>query len=143
MFVGHVSPRLPARAARLLESLPNVHVLGPVDRKGLPPYISHLDVALLPYLEDEWGAYGSPLKIWDYLYAGPPIVGSGYLELQDFPPPLIRFNSGVPAFIASVEEALAEDGAGRSIRRKYALENTWDDRARQLDRVVEEAMARR
>lgn len=138
VLIGRVSPRLDPAALDALAERANVKLLGPRDRAELPPYIAHLDCALLPYLEDEWGRYGSPLKMWDYLYAGPPIVGSGYLELQDYPPPLVRYARGTDEFVAAVAEAVDSGADTREARRSYALQNTWDDRARELEALVAE-----
>jgi glycosyltransferase involved in cell wall biosynthesis len=132
VLVGPVSPRLTASDRARLSSRPNIHVLGPRAREELPAYVAHLDCALLPYRATEWLRYGSPVKMWEYFYAGPPIVGSGCLELKDYPPPLVRFAAGHEQFIAAV----AEPDDGREKRREYALANTWDHRAAELDRLV-------
>ena len=50
----------------------------------LPAYVRYLDCALLPYVDSEWTRYQSPLKLWEYLYSGAPIVGMGSAELQRY-----------------------------------------------------------
>jgi teichuronic acid biosynthesis glycosyltransferase TuaH len=136
VFVGAVSPRLspPARAA--LGSRTNIHVLGLRSRAQLPAYIRYLDLALLPYEDTLFTRHQSPMKVWEYLYAGPPIVGTGSAELRRYPPPLVHYAEtpdGVPALI---ERALADPAAGREERRRFALENTWTQRAHQLDALI-------
>ena len=128
-LIGPVSPRVDGADLRSLMARPNVHLLGTRARRELPPYISGLDCCLLPYRGGEWARHGSPLKLWDYLYAGPPIVGAGYEALTDYPPPLVRFATATEDFIEGTREALAEPGVGREARRSLALENTWDARA--------------
>lgn len=137
ILVGPVSPRLPSDRLARLRSRPNVHLLGARRRSSLPAYLVHLDCCLLPYRDNEWLRHGSPLKLWDYLYAGPPIVGSGCAALRDFPPPLVEFASGPSAFCTAVERVLDEDDATRAAcRRQLALANTWDDRAADLHRLL-------
>jgi glycosyltransferase involved in cell wall biosynthesis len=136
LLVGPVSPRISRdRIERL--NLTNVHLLGVRPREALPAYLVHLDCCLMPYQKGEWANYGSPLKLWDYLYAGPPSVGSGYAALRDFPPPLVHFAEGPLEFCAAVHRALTEDGPRQAARRhEFARSNTWDHRAAQLHDVV-------
>jgi glycosyltransferase involved in cell wall biosynthesis len=128
---GPVSPRLPRASAAAVEQLPNVAMPGPVARAELPAHLAALDVLLLPYREDTWGAHGSPLKLWEYLYAGAPIVASGYEVLREY----AGFVDYGPAdeLPGAVERALASGGAEDvARRRRFALANTWDHRVEEL-----------
>ena len=78
------------------------------------------------------------MKLWDYLYAGPPIVGSGYIALRDYQAPLVRFAEGADDFVTAVREAIANPEEGRHARRTLALENTWDARAVRLHELLRE-----
>jgi hypothetical protein len=141
-LIGPVSPRLDPAELRRLESRPNVRVLRPLGREALPAHLAHMDCLVMPYREGEWGRHGSPLKLWDYLYAGPPIVGSGYSVLREYPPPLVRYATGADPFASEVERSLAEAARGREERRVLALENSWDVRARELEEIVATVPAR-
>ena len=142
-FVGAVSPRLspPARAA--LASRPNIHVLGTRPRDVLPAYIRHLDCALLPYADMLFTRYQSPMKLWEYLYAGPPIVGTGALELRRYPPPLVHFCTDAGHAPDAVQAALDCGGEGARRRRDFALANTWGTRARELEALVQARLTSR
>jgi hypothetical protein len=100
-----------------------------------------MDCLVMPYREGEWARHGSPLKLWDYLYAGPPIVGSGYSVLREYPPPLVRYATGADAFAAEVERSLREPAWGSEERRSLALGNSWDARAGELEEIVRAAVA--
>lgn len=137
VFVGAVSPRLSAPARRALAARANIHLLGPRTRAELPAYIRYLDVALMPYADSPWIRHASPMKVWEYLYAGPPIVGTGCPDLRRHRPPLVYYAERAGAALELVERALADPAAGREQRRQYALANTWQDRAAQLDAAVQ------
>lgn len=81
--------------------------------------------------------YQSPMKLWEYLYAGPPIVGTGALELRRYPPPLVHFCAEARRAPDAVQAALDSGAEGARQRRDFALANTWDTRARQLDAHVQ------
>ena len=140
VLVGPVSPRVPKAGLERLAERSNVHLLGPRSRTELPPFLAAADCNLLPYEEGEWSRHGSPLKLWDYLYAGPPIVGTGYGALREYPPPLVHFVSGADEVVDAIRRAIAAD-EGKDVRRRLALENSWDVRARALDGLVHQAMA--
>jgi glycosyltransferase involved in cell wall biosynthesis len=130
-LIGPLSPRLPPASTAIVEGLANVTCLGPVDRAALPAHLVALDCCLLPYRPGVWGSHGSPLKLWEYLYSGVPIVGSGYEVLREYR----QFVDYVPPeeLPEAVERALASvDGGDIERRRRFALENTWDHRAAEL-----------
>jgi teichuronic acid biosynthesis glycosyltransferase TuaH len=136
VFVGPLSPRLSDANLGSLRSRPNIHLLGVRERTELPAYIRHLDVSLMPYVDTEWTRHQSPLKVWEYLYAGPPIVATGSTELRRLPPSLVYFASSPAHAQQLVEQALAAGADGREQRRAHALANTWDHRAAALDDLV-------
>jgi glycosyltransferase involved in cell wall biosynthesis len=135
-LVGPISPRLPDDQRGLLEERENIVLLGARSRDVLPAYLAHFDCSLIPYRRSEWSDYGSPLKLWDCLYAGPPIVGSGYVALKEYAPTLLRYADGPDEFIAAVADALRTGQAGIEERRAFALSNSWDARAEQLESLV-------
>jgi teichuronic acid biosynthesis glycosyltransferase TuaH len=133
VLVGPLSPRLaPDPGVRALLARDNVHALGNRDRVSLPAYLVHADCLLLPYAKREWSRFGSPLKLWDYLYAGPPLVGTGYTVLAEYPPPLVHFVEDPDEFPERIAEALVKGRRGAERRRAFALANTWDHRADEL-----------
>ncbi len=143
VFVGAMSPRLSASARAVLRSRANIHVLGVRPRGSLPAYVRYLDCALLPYINSEWTRYQSPLKLWEYLYAGVPIVGTGSAELRRYRPPLVEYAETSEQAVARVAEALRAGDEGRAVRREFALANTWDARVDELDSLVDTALQQR
>ncbi|MGA2455218.1 MAG: hypothetical protein ABSG93_17035 [Solirubrobacteraceae bacterium] len=143
VFVGAISPRLSAEARAALAARSNIHLLGLRPRTQLPGYIRHLDVALLPYKDSLFTRYQSPMKVWEYLCAGPPIVGAGSAELRRYPAPLVHYAETADGAIPLVEQALHDPAGGRDERRRFALANTWEDRANLLDTLVGELLQSR
>ncbi len=133
LLVGPVSPRLAADLSDRLRAEPGIELFGTRRRDELPAYLSSLDCSLMPYRDTEWLRYASPLKLWDLLYAGPPIVGSGCLALTEHAPHLLHFATSHDDFIVAVEQAISEGHRGAGRRRQYALENSWDARAAELE----------
>jgi teichuronic acid biosynthesis glycosyltransferase TuaH len=143
VFVGAVSPRLSAQARDALASRANIHVLGVRPRASLPGYVRYLDCGLLPYADTEFVRYQSPMKVWDYMYAGIPILGTGALDLRRYSAPLVHYaEDSAHALELAVELINSDDGAAE-LRRRFALQNTWEMRAQQLGQLVERALEER
>lgn len=136
VLLGPVSPRFPKAEYERLRNKPNVAFLGARSREELPSYLTSFDCALMPYRRSEWTEYGSPLKLWDLLYAGPPIVGAGCLALHDYAPEHLAFADDPQSFAGAVEQALRRGTEGAGARRRYALANAWSSRARELELMI-------
>ena len=120
---------------------PNVHLLGSKPYRELPRYLRHFDVCVLPWnLRSSFTAYGSAIKVREYLASGKPIVMAPLFEYLQTPG--LRFYSGPDEFIACVEDALANDSpADRELRQSAVRNCTWDARARQLGELMQKLLA--
>ena len=121
---------------------PNIHLLGEKPRPELPGYLKGMAAALIPYLANELTRNIFPLKLFEYLAAGLPVVAGGLPELGRFADTIGL--PGSPAeYPREVRRALAEDGPERRAARvALAAENTWDHRVEQISALVEEALTR-
>jgi teichuronic acid biosynthesis glycosyltransferase TuaH len=146
VLIGPLSSRVKGRDAedlRKLRSRPNVHFIPTKTRAELPPYLAHLDCSLLPYRPGNWANHGAPMKLWDYLYAGAPIVASGYISLTGYPPPLVHFVERREDFGPTVATVIAGGDRGRERRRALAAASSWDVRAAELREQIEAALERK
>ncbi|MBI4022536.1 MAG: oligosaccharide flippase family protein, partial [Candidatus Andersenbacteria bacterium] len=57
-----------------LAALLNVHRLGPRPRQAVPGYVSSFDVCIIPYRNSRYNAASFPLKFWEFMASGKPIV---------------------------------------------------------------------
>jgi glycosyltransferase involved in cell wall biosynthesis len=138
-LIGPTSPRMSSVDLNALRREPTIHLVGARPREILPPYLAHADCLLIPYRDSVWAHHGSPLKLWDYLYAGPPIVGSGYAILSEYGA-LVRFANNTGEFVDQVRAAVA-DPSGAPQRRSFALANSWDERGRELEEIFAQTLA--
>ena len=72
-YVGRTHAETDASA---LQSRPNVTFAGFVDYADLPGVLRELDVATIPYLDNDRGRGCNPLKAYEYLAAGLPTVST-------------------------------------------------------------------
>jgi glycosyltransferase involved in cell wall biosynthesis len=121
----------------------NVHFLGEKPYAELPGYLKGASVALIPYVHGKLTESIFPLKLFEYLAAGVPVVVGGLPELRSLAG-TIGVAEGATDYPALVREALATDSPEkRAARVAFAAENTWDARVEDISRLVEDALERR
>lgn len=119
-----------------LKSLPNVHLLGKKDYQELPRYLKAFDVAVIPFKINDLTTGVNPVKLYEYLAAGKPVVSSKLPEVLPFAP-TVRLASSPEEFVAQVEQALADDNPAAVAQRvALAEENSWENRAEVMSRVI-------
>jgi glycosyltransferase involved in cell wall biosynthesis len=125
-----------------LRRLPNVHLLGEKARSELPGYLKGMAVALIPYRSNELTRNIFPLKLFEYLAAGVPVVAGGLPELAEYAGTIAV--ATCPAdYPPLVREAISGDTPDkREARVALAAVNTWDGRVQQISDLVENALAR-
>jgi GT2 family glycosyltransferase len=121
-----------ADTERLL-CLPNVHYLGVRPHSEVRGYLEGLDVCLLPHLVTPFTNSLDPLKLYEYLAAGRPIVATpveNAPELRDH----LAVAASAEEIVAAAERAIAEDSPERqAVRREAVAGATWEARAREVE----------
>ncbi|MBN1426307.1 glycosyltransferase [Candidatus Fermentibacteria bacterium] len=103
-----------AEVKGLLPEAPNIHWLGPCARNDVPAYMTGFDVGMVPFAATPLTRTVNPLKAYEYLAAGIPVVSTRMPELDHLP--IIRQASSPEEFVAEVQHALAE-GMSEEVRR--------------------------
>jgi glycosyltransferase involved in cell wall biosynthesis len=132
-LVGPVGPGDPRTDVSGLTGLPNVHMLGYRPYEQLPGVLRGADAAIVPYLLDGEMRSVFPMKIYEYLAAGRPVVATPLDTLADVPDVLQAATAG--DFAARVQAAIDEDTpAARGERSQRAQAHSWESR---LDQIAE------
>lgn len=123
----------------VLQALPNVHLLGRKSYLTLPSYLKGLDLALIPFKINELTRGVNPVKLYEYLAAGKPVISSDLPEVRPFQP-VVAIYRNQPEFLAKMEAELAGDSPQKAAARlQLAQENSWQARVA----VIEEEIDRR
>jgi len=141
VLVGPTGWGDPKTDVRSLSGLPNVHLLGRVDYADLPRYVAGFDVALIPFRVSESTQSSFPMKFFEYLALGKPVVSTALDALSEYTadPGLCRVAVDPEQFVARIDEALAEPDAAaqRARRQAVARENDWEARVEQISAIVQ------
>ncbi len=127
-----------------IPKLPNIHLLGPKPYSLIPAYVNNFDVCLIPFIADPLSDKVDPIKVYEYLNLGKPVVACNLPELEKMKD-LIYLTNNEKDFIQSIAEALKkpEDKDLKEKRIKYAQENSWAVRVSKLLAIVEGELKRR
>lgn len=129
-----------ARVERVLDALPNVHLLGPRPYAVLPGYVQHADLGIVPFVRDEMIDSVHPIKVYEYLAGGLPVVAVRWTELERMAAP-IRLADRAD-FVAAVAAELEEPSHPREQRVAYAAANSWESRYASARERIEEVLRR-
>jgi GT2 family glycosyltransferase/glycosyltransferase involved in cell wall biosynthesis len=121
---------------RPLHSLPNVHLLGEKPYSDLPKYLSRFDVCCIPFYITELTRATDPVKFYEYVSAGKPVVATPLPELAPFAE-VLYFAADKEEFVSKLEGALREhDPALVQKRVQIARDNDWHSRVEAIERKL-------
>ncbi|MGE5599149.1 MAG: glycosyltransferase [Bacteroidota bacterium] len=111
----------------------NLSFLGSKPYADLPAYLRGFDVGLIPFHDNRIARGTDPIKLYEYLAAGLPVVSRNLPFVRDLGPPLVYTYDAPGECLDAIERALAEDGEeARRLRQAHAVKHSWDDRVRRL-----------
>ena len=116
-----------------LKDLSNVHLLGEVPYLELPGYLPYFDVCIIPFKLIPLTLATNPVKFYEYISAGKPVVSVNLPELVPYSDDC--YLAEQPSdFLGQIEKALSEKNIELLIERriKLAKENSWEYRVQQL-----------
>jgi len=132
-LVGPIGPGDPSTDVSALRREPNVHLLGKRRYEELPDVLRGADAALIPYDINELTASIFPMKVYEYLAAGLPVVTTPLPSLAGVEG--IVTAADAEATVAALEELLQADGPeARADRSRLAESHSWENR---LDEIAE------
>jgi glycosyltransferase involved in cell wall biosynthesis len=124
-----------------LISLPNVVLPGPQPYRTLPAWAKAFDVAIIPYRQNQQVLNASSLKLKEYLATGKPVVTVRTPEVERFAR-YLRITDTREEFLREIENAMLDDDEkSRRERMEAVAPLTWEARADEVWRKVEEAIA--
>jgi teichuronic acid biosynthesis glycosyltransferase TuaH len=115
---------------QLLMRQPNVNYIPFVPHDKVPEVIQSFDAGLLPYLENDYNKAVFPLKLFEYLAAGVPVVGCGLPSTLHHVAEHIYHH--VPGrtqdFIAACEKLITKRNEHIEIRKALARQADWEQK---------------
>ena len=125
-----------------LAHLPNVSLPGEKPYAQIPDWLAKFDVAILPFKHTALTEAANPVKAYEILASGKPLVSVPLPEMLALAP-LARLASTVAEFEQAIQVELAQtDSTAERKRRAFARSNTWQKRFQQLSRALRHLLAK-
>jgi teichuronic acid biosynthesis glycosyltransferase TuaH len=132
---------LSASDNQTLRELGNVHLTGPVPYSEIPNHMAAFDVCITPHHMNAFTESLNPIKLWEYLAAGLPIVSTDVAGFRDYPE-LVYLANTPTQFLTAVRSALSErvNEGERKIRQRSleASRHSWFNRVDRIESVIED-----
>jgi len=120
-----------------LEKLPNVLLLGEKPYHELPGYLHRFDAAIIPFLQNELTRATNPVKLYEYLAAGKPVISTALPELETVAAGLTVIARTPADFEQALERSLRQNTPQLAEARKsFAASHTWAGRYEELHQAI-------
>jgi glycosyltransferase involved in cell wall biosynthesis len=113
---------------------PNLCLLGSRPQAEIPAYLAHSDACLLPIRPSRLAGAACPLKLYEYLAMGKPVIATDLPELRELPG--VRIARDASGLAEQARLALEQGGPSARQTASFAAENGWKARVRQLERLL-------
>jgi glycosyltransferase involved in cell wall biosynthesis len=134
-FVGAVGAGDPRSDVSALERGPNIHLLGPRGHAELPAVLRGADAGVIPYALNDLTASVFPMKVYEYLAAGLPVVATPLPALEG--EERVLFARRPDDFAAALAAAVANDSSARRLARsRAAAGHSWEARLVEIEAAL-------
>ncbi len=116
-------------------ALTNVTLHGAKPYDTVPAYMAAFDACWVPFKQDSVAAAANPVKIYEYLALGKPVVSTPVADTESFDD-LVAVGRTPEELITLLRRALSEGAARAEARQSFADHNSWDARAAAYARFV-------
>jgi glycosyltransferase involved in cell wall biosynthesis len=140
VLVGPIEANAAESVARLTR-LENVTHIGSRPQAEIPEYVAAFDVCLNPFRRSRVADSVNPLKVYEYLAMGRPVVSTHMraLEMEDVGA-CVAFADGVDEWCERIDAALGEGPDAAARRLEAVAPYSWERLFRRVDRLAEIAV---
>lgn len=135
LIVGETYPEVQSKTQNIGKD--NVVFWKRVSYEKLPFLLSNFDVAIIPFLINDITQSTSPVKIYEYLAGGKPVVSTDLQEVKKIPKVFVAKNKA--GFNEMLSEATRKSNDSEFLKniKIYARENSWVNRANVIMQILE------
>lgn len=114
-----------------LKALANVTIRGEVGRREVVGVLRNTELTLLAHRRTPLTEAMSPLKVYEYLAAGKPVLATDLRPVRGFGP-RVHMTESVSDFVDLIDPALAQGTLAEDERLAFVSDNAWPSRHREI-----------
>jgi teichuronic acid biosynthesis glycosyltransferase TuaH len=118
--------------------LPNVYFIGKVPFSEMPSVIKGFSICIIPFKRDKVSATIFPLKLFEYLGTGKPVVSTDFNpDLKEYTLDTVVYCKTPEEFSKALTDVVELDTPEKQQKRlQVAANNTWDMRISELSKLI-------
>jgi glycosyltransferase involved in cell wall biosynthesis len=134
--IAMVGPNLLEQADQQeLDQLSNIVFTGSQPYSQLPDVMRAFDVCMVPHRVTPFTESLNPIKLWEYLAAGKPIVSTNVAGFRDYPD-LVSIADTSDDFVSLLALAPVESPDLPALRQQAVRQHTWDQRVAAVEALL-------
>jgi glycosyltransferase involved in cell wall biosynthesis len=119
-------------------NIPNLRYLGYKSYSELPQYLQSSTVCIIPFLIHEITIATNPIKMYEYLASGKPVVSTDIPEARGVPG--VHIGTTQDRFLAQINCILnGEQAFDKQEINRWLASHTWEERFHEISRILKEA----
>jgi glycosyltransferase involved in cell wall biosynthesis len=135
LLIGPLADENLHAGLKSLQERENFTWLGPKQYDQLPPYLQAAAAGMIPFQLNELTEAVNPIKYYEYLASGLPVVAPPLRELVETKGPLYAYRSK-EEFCSLLSEAVREKDHLQAGLRKFAAAHTWQRRFENIQEII-------
>ncbi len=135
LLIGPLSDESLKPGLKTLLEEKNITWLGQRGHHLAPAYLQHADLGLIPFKLNELTEAVNPIKYYEYLACGLPVVAPPLRELSAMQGPLYSYRDRED-FTSALQNALAAGTSEREAGREFARQQTWRSRYEEIKAIM-------
>ena len=140
VLCGPIWPIVKHEINKKLGHFKNIHLLGRIKFDDAPNYVNRFNVAIIPHKLNAFVQSMNPMKMYDYLACGKPIVATGGAGLSMFKEN-IHLADDPDKFIEAIAYELKNDSNEKQNDRRNAVKpHSWKARADKMTKLIFEKL---
>jgi len=118
-----------------LASLTNIEFKGRMPQEAFTPILQESQVAIIPFKVNKLTERIDPLKVYEYLAAGVPVVSTPVGRVNDLP---VLIGNNHEEFVQKIKEAIEKDSNEKRLNRSTEVKQfSWETKYAIVDKIIE------
>jgi len=127
VMIGQLHSKIIMKKIEKLQSrYVNFFYLGPKQHKDIQNFLIHSDVAIIPFVVNDFTDNINPVKLFEYVACGLPVIASKTKELNNYLE-VVNLYTNKEEFVMLIKN-LINNPPDKNILINFAKENTWEKR---------------
>lgn len=127
----------PEFGATVDPSIPNLTYLGMKSHEVLPEYLHFFDVCIIPFKINKITRATNPVKMYEYLAAGKPVVSTALPDIEEIP--FVQTAADYDAFVEQIKKALSPAFTlNKEEVDEWLSGQTWEKRYQDIKNVMQD-----